>query len=510
MRCSRWFAARIAAVVALVPSLGLVTAVPSQGVADNSGDNSQRAVRSDFNGDGYSDLAIGEINQVLVAYGTLNGLKPSRTQLLSDSIFGGPPRVFDVGGWPTLAVGDFDGDGYADLVVGVQRAGIRGASAVYVVHGSPAGLDPGRMQTWTRDSPGVPGPVEEDDGLGIALAAGNFGGSDHSDLAVRMPYDGVLILRGSPVGLTATGSQVWRAGRRGVPGDEYDFSFGQTLAAGHFSGGPYADLALGSPGATVDGEEGAGAVTVLRGSAEGLTTQGSQIWSQNSVGIAGMPEIEEFFGTALAAGRFAGDDHDDLAIGVPGERVAGDERAGAVQVLYGSPTGLRATGSQYWSQHGRAVAGKVAESDGFGATLATGNVGRDRHGRSYDDLVVGSPGNRGSSGIVHVIYGSPQGLSARHIDWVTQHSPDIAGKREGGDTFGRELAVGDFGNNLAENRYADLAVGVPGETSSARKWEGAVNIVYGSASGLTSDGNQMWGRPTLQVSHFDGPALSAR
>jgi hypothetical protein len=235
------------------------------------------------------------------------------------------------------------------------------------------------MQTWTRDSPGVPGPVEEDDGLGIALAAGNFGGSDQSDLAVTMDWDGVLILRGSPSGLTATGSQVLRAGRRGVPGDKDDFSFGQTLAAGHYSGGPYADLALGSPEATLDGEVGAGAVTVLRGSAGGLTTQGSQIWSQNSVGIAGVPEIEEFFGLALAAGRFTGGDHDDLAIGVPGERVAGHEGGGAVHVLYGSPTGLRATGSQFWSQHGPAVAGKVADLDGFGRALATGNVGRDRN-----------------------------------------------------------------------------------------------------------------------------------
>ncbi len=43
---------------------------------------------------------------------------------------------------------------------------------------------------------------------------------------------------------------------------------------------------------------------------------------------------------------FNGDSFPDLAIGVPDERLGGAEATGVVHVLYGSPAGLTATGSQ--------------------------------------------------------------------------------------------------------------------------------------------------------------------
>jgi len=44
--------------------------------------------------------------------------------------------------------------------------------------------------------------------------------------------------------------------------------------------------------------------------------------------------------------------------------------------------------------------------------------------------------------------------------------------------------VGNYGNKT----QGDLAAGVPGEDSSA----GAVNVVYGTAGGLDSPGNQVF------------------
>src|SRR4051794_7172133 len=40
--------------------------------------------------------------------------------------------------------------------------------------------------------------------------------------------------------------------------------------------------------------------------------------------------------------------------------------------------------------------------------------------------------------------------------------------------------------------YGDLAVGVPGEAIGNTPDAGAVNALYGSASGLSSTGNQYW------------------
>jgi hypothetical protein len=46
---------------------------------------------------------------------------------------------------------------------------------------------------------------------------------------------------------------------------------------------------------------GSGLVHVLYGSAVGLTATGSQLWSQDSPGVAGAPEFLDFFGQTLAA-----------------------------------------------------------------------------------------------------------------------------------------------------------------------------------------------------------------
>lgn len=85
--------------------------------------------------------------------------------------------------------------------------------------------------------------------------------------------------------------------------------FGETLAVGYFNNEAYS--------ATL-----AGAVTILHGSASGLTASGSQQWHQNIAGFPDEAETLDIFGAALAVGDFDHNGQDDLAIGVPGEMVA--------------------------------------------------------------------------------------------------------------------------------------------------------------------------------------------
>lgn len=125
-------------------------------------------------------------------------------------------------------------------------------------------------------------------------------------------------------------------------------------------------MAIGAPG-----ENNSGAVHVLYGSATvGLTATGSQLWSQNSPGIAGSAEPGDGFGAALAAGDFNGDTRADLAIGAPGE----NGFAGLVHVLYGSAAGLTASGSQVWSQNSPGIADVAEPSDFFGDALTAGTL----------------------------------------------------------------------------------------------------------------------------------------
>ena len=91
------------------------------------------------------------------------------------------------------------------------------------------------------------------------------------------------------------------AGRRSPWWSHQKYFFGSALAAGDFNGVGPADLAIGASGENTA----AGVVHALYGSAGGLTATGSQLWSQDSPGIAGAAEPTDFFGGALAAGTLS-------------------------------------------------------------------------------------------------------------------------------------------------------------------------------------------------------------
>ena len=58
----------------------------------------------------------------------------------------------------SVAHGDFNGDGYDDLAIGVPNEEVNGfaeAGAVNVIYGSPNELDPIGNQLWTQDSPSI-------------------------------------------------------------------------------------------------------------------------------------------------------------------------------------------------------------------------------------------------------------------------------------------------------------------------------------------------------------------
>jgi hypothetical protein len=70
---------------------------------------------------------------------------------------------------------------------------------------------------------------------------------------------------------------------------------------GDFNQDGFADLAVGAPGEGVGGIGGGGAINVLYGSAGKLTGVGSQLFTQDSPGVPGGVEFDDFFGGALAA-----------------------------------------------------------------------------------------------------------------------------------------------------------------------------------------------------------------
>ena len=161
---------------------------------------------------------------------------------------------------------------------------------------------------------------------------------------------------------------------------------------------------------------------------------------------------------------YNGDGYADLAIGIPGQRVNGHARAGAVEVIYGSHNGLQPAGNQLWTVDSAGIPGKAAANDLFGWAVASGDFNDD----GYDDLAIGSPGhgsffdgvNHPKSGAVYVLFGGAHGLRVR--------SSYIVEVGAAGYEYGYALAVTDMldanGPGRGGDGYADLAVGAPGKS----------------------------------------------
>ncbi|MFD3583182.1 esterase [Streptomyces sp. NPDC058683] len=133
-----------------------------------------------------------------------------------------------------------------------------------------------------------------------------------------------------------------------------------------FNNDGYRDLVVSAPGGTVSGKKGAGYVAVLYGSASGLSTAHRATFSMSTPGVVGLAQTDDHFGQATATADLDRDGYDDLIVGAPGRDIGAAVDAGSATVLFGSATGLHATGSK-WLQEITPVAGNR-----FGAALAAG------------------------------------------------------------------------------------------------------------------------------------------
>lgn len=415
----------------------------------------------DFDGDGFDDLAIGAIGEdvngidfaggVHVLYGSSHGLTAAGDQFWHQDVSGVSENAEDSDQFgAALAAGDFNGDGFADLAIGVPHESVgpvSDAGAVQILYGSANGLRTAGNQLWHQNRSGIADDAEDGDHFGASLITGDFDGDGFKDLAIGVPGESlgnaffagaVHILYGSSQGLRANRSQFWTQDSPGVlDSAETDDNFGQYFAAGDFDGDGRDDLAISAPRQQVGGIDDVGAVAVLYGSSNGLRAQRDQFWTEESLALADADPSGLGFGHTIATSDFNGDGRDDLAIGIPNMQVNGVSEAGAVRILYGSRSGLRADGSQLFTQNSAGIPDAAETEDRFGYAIAA----RDFDGDGRCDLAIAAPyedlDGVIEAGLVHVLYGRNSGLSASGDQRFDQNSLSNNDEpAESGDEFG--------------------------------------------------------------------------
>jgi len=194
------------------------------------------------------------------------------------------------------------------------------------------------------------------------------------------------------------------------------------------------------------------------------------------------------FGHALVIGNFNGDLYGDLAFGVPYEDTGPMPDVGIVHVLLGNASGLSSIGAKSFNQDSAEVPGANEANDQFGFSLAAG----DFDGNGYSELAIGVPyediGTIPNAGAVTILPGSSTGPTASGSKSWYQDTQFIQGVCSSGDLFGYSLAASDT------ETFADLAIGVPGETNTS----GAINVLWGGPyGGLMHNGNKIWAQSSV-------------
>ena len=432
------------------------------GQGANSGDQMGYSVAGvgDTDGDGFADVAagapewIGARGSVSVWPGSASGPTSAGSWTQTS---GSPGARF---GASIAGAGDVDGDGYADVVIGVpnrSRGGQTYNGAAWVYAGSSSGLHATDLwefyvlnQSYAYFGTSVAG-------------AGDVNGDGFADVIVGAPEwsDGQSDEGGAWLFLggdgRASGDYDETTADWHHETDQFDARYGAAVAgAGDVDGDGLADVLVGASSYT-DTASGEGAAFLYLGAPPSPA-------DEPDILVEGLSSAYALGTSVASVGDVNGDGFDDALAGLPDYEPSSPYSQGAVRLYTGSADGLEA--SSYWQwESGLAYAR-------MGTTVAGAG---DVDGDGYEDILVGSTTyqfNYTEEGRAWLFLGTASGPSSIP-GW------SIDGGQVSAGCGSSVTGAGD----LNADGYSDVLIGVSSwDTTLADV--GAAWVFLGSASGL--------------------------